>query len=132
MNPRAEVMVHTTGVLLPSERPMPAWWCWDRMDPLAVTVVFTAGAGWVEWVLSRQLLAVGLHTPAGEGDVRLEPFVEDLLLTLDNGTHQAMLLLPGTTVAEFLASTYRRVRLGREHSAVSAALAGLLGGEGLR
>lgn len=47
---------------------------YDTRDPFAVVAAFRAGrVGWVEWTFSRDLLADGLLTETGEGDVRIRP-----------------------------------------------------------
>lgn len=93
---------------------------WDPADPLAVTIWFTAPRGeFVDWKLSRELLATGLVMSAGEMDVRVEPFVEDLLLTV--GKHdreRVVFVFRGSVVSRFLADTYRQIPLGAEQITV--------------
>jgi Streptomyces sporulation and cell division protein, SsgA len=88
-------------------------WLWDPFDPLAVSLAFAPSRRipGVEWVFARDLLGAGLCTPAGEGDVHVEPFPSpgnDLLLTLDSLTGSAVFLLDGLDVAAFLSRTYQR------------------------
>jgi hypothetical protein len=46
----------------------------DPADPFVVRAVFRSEVdGPVTWLLSRELLAEGVHRPAGAGDVRLWP-----------------------------------------------------------
>ncbi len=46
---------------------------YDSRDPFAVWVCFGSGAATIRWAMARSLLAQGLTDPAGEGDLRLRP-----------------------------------------------------------
>ncbi|MBO0832005.1 MAG: SsgA family sporulation/cell division regulator, partial [Actinobacteria bacterium] len=47
-------------------------------DPYAIRMAFHVGADEpVEWIFARDLLAVGLECPAGEGDVQVWPGDDD-------------------------------------------------------
>lgn len=118
----------STATLQPTGQALRARLSWDRADPLAVTVSFWTVAGWVDWVMARELLAAGLLMPAGVGDVRLEPVAGDLQLVLDNGCDQATLSLPASDVAGFLVLAYQRLPLGAERIDIGAELALLLNG----
>jgi len=50
---------------------------YDSRDPFAVWITFGSGAAGIRWAMSRQLLAQGLTDPAGEGDLRLRPSLDD-------------------------------------------------------
>src|SRR4026208_2223438 len=47
---------------------------YDVVDPYAVHATFRTGqGGGVSWVFARELLALGVHRPSGDGDVRVWP-----------------------------------------------------------
>lgn len=121
----------SAALLHPTGQTLQARLCWSPADPLAVSVSFRTAAGWVDWVMARELLAAGLVMPAGAGDVRLAPVAGELELVLDNGRQRATLGLPTDEVAGFLALTYRQIPLGAESIDLDPALALLLSG-GLR
>jgi hypothetical protein len=93
---------------------------WDATDPYAVWVVFQTGrtdAGDVPWVLSRELLAEGLHAPAGIGDVHIRPDEAELFITvleLSSPSGYALFELDTVDLSEFLELTYDHVPLGAE------------------
>ena len=49
---------------------------YDPTDPYAATVTFGSGEGQVQWTLSRDLIALGLCEPTGEGDVHVRPTID--------------------------------------------------------
>lgn len=49
---------------------------YDPSDPYAVWLTFRAKSGDVRWAVSRALLLRGLADPAGEGDIRLWPSID--------------------------------------------------------
>ena len=87
-------------------------------DPYAVTAVFEPAEGYqVSWLLSRDLLAEGLHSHAGEGDIRVAPATPDgeqvnILLSSPDG--QAWLMAFGKDIADFLEASYALVPAGEE------------------
>jgi hypothetical protein len=93
---------------------------WVATDPYAVWVVFQTGrtdAGDVPWVLSRELLAEGLHAPAGIGDVHIHPDEAELFITvleLSSPSGYALFELDTVDLSEFLELTYDHVPLGAE------------------
>jgi hypothetical protein len=91
---------------------------YDTRDPFAVVAAFRTGrAGWVEWVFSRDLLADGLLTEAGEGDVRIRPAVDDpeiIIVELNSPSGHALFEASAQRMAEFLDSTYDVVVPGHE------------------
>lgn len=107
-------VVVTTRALFAAAFPLTTDLWWDPVDPHAVTIWFHQGSGVIDWALSRELLATGLTMAAGEMDVRVEPFFDDVLLTVDNTRERAVFLFRGDVVAAFLADTYRQVPLGAE------------------
>ncbi|MGH3946824.1 MAG: SsgA family sporulation/cell division regulator [Pseudonocardiaceae bacterium] len=91
---------------------------YDTRDPYAVVAAFQTGrAGWVEWVFSRDLLADGLLTEAGEGDVRIRPASDDpevVIVELDSPSGHARFEGGAQRLAEFLDTTYDVVLPGHE------------------
>jgi hypothetical protein len=105
---------------------------YDAAAPYLVRAAFHTGkTSKVVWDLSRDLLAAGLHSRAGEGDVEVVPDPTRpgcLRLTLRSTEGRAVFAVPTAAIAEFLARTYGVVPLGAETEAVDidAALAALL------
>lgn len=91
---------------------------YDTRDPFAVVAAFRTGrAGWVEWVFSRDLLADGLLTDAGEGDVRIRPAAADpevVVVELTSPSGHATFEASAQRLAEFLDTTYDVVLPGHE------------------
>lgn len=89
-------------------------------DPYAVTMAFHVGlAEPVEWILSRDLLAVGAVSREGFGDVRVWPGHAEngsqiLNIELSSPFGQALFEAPAADVAAFLARTYQLVPEGSE------------------
>lgn len=126
MNAPARVQVDTVAVLEPSGWPVPTRLEWSAGDPLAVTVAFCPGRRArtrVAWALARELLDDGLRAACGMGDVRVEPFLDRVLLTLDNSAERAVFALPAGVVRGFLAATVEQVPLGAEQVDVDRAVA---------
>lgn len=113
-----QTLTYGTVVQLPhADGAIPARWLFHVDDPSAVVLSVHNGSRWVDWTLSRELLAAGLAMPAGDGDVHLEPFPSgDLLVQLDNGQSggRAVLLTHGETARRFLDLSYQLVPLGAE------------------
>jgi hypothetical protein len=70
----------------------------DPADPLAVCIRFTDDNVW--W-LGRDLLLAGLRSPAGDGDVRIEPYKTTVAVTLFSPYGRGLALLPRRPVEEF-------------------------------
>lgn len=91
---------------------------YDTRDPFAVVAAFRTGrAGWVEWVFARELLADGLLTEAGEGDVRIRPANDDpeiIVVELTSPSGYALFEASAQRMAEFLDTTYDVVVPGHE------------------
>jgi hypothetical protein len=72
----------------------------------------------VEWIFARNLLAVGLEGPAGEGDVQVWPSDdrgdEVLNIALSSPFGEAHFEAPRSATAEFLNRTYDIISAGRE------------------
>lgn len=76
---------------------------WVRHDPLCVHLRVPVGLDEAVWSLSRELLADGLHTTAGIGDVALVPdTVEDVLQVWLSTDFVARFDLPLWEVTTFL------------------------------
>lgn len=107
-----------------------AWWGYQPRDPHAVHVLFEADEP-VEWTLGRDLLAEGLHRPAGQGDVQLWPSrTGRLWLALSSPDGHCLASMPRHRVAAFLARTYAWVPRDQEadHVDLDAAVGRLLEG----
>jgi hypothetical protein len=90
---------------------------WD--DPLAVRVRFPARASLagsdVAWVFGRDLLAAGLKGPAGDGDVHIRPFGDDLtVLEFHASVGTAVVRMESADLRRFLRRSYLLVPAGRE------------------
>jgi hypothetical protein len=113
---RADTTFH---LLAPGVAPAPvaAELVYDPEDPYAVAVVFHTGQGRVEWMFARDLLADGLLTPSGEGDILVRPASDDperVLVELNAPTGFAILSAVAEEVAAFLDSSYDVVQPGEE------------------
>ncbi|NUT51648.1 MAG: SsgA family sporulation/cell division regulator [Saccharothrix sp.] len=96
-------------------------------DPFAVTMHFHAGGGVAAWIMGRDLLAEGMTTPSGLGDVRLRPAGgRALILELVSDRHVTVFRLPAGTLRKFLDATYRLVPPGAERFDADAFLATVL------
>jgi hypothetical protein len=92
---------------------------YDITDPYAVRSTFHTGQGdGVRWVFARELLAEGMRTPAGDGDVRVWPSVTRgrpvVCIGLRSPDGAALLEAPASTVQSFLAKTFVLVPEGDE------------------
>jgi Streptomyces sporulation and cell division protein, SsgA len=88
-------------------------------DPYAILMAFHVGAEEpVEWIFSRDLLAAGLHGPAGEGDVQVWPGddhgVGVLNIALSSPFGQAHFEAPISAIADFLNRTFGIIAAGHE------------------
>ncbi|WP_346135744.1 SsgA family sporulation/cell division regulator [Lentzea roselyniae] len=84
-------------------------------DPHAVTLRFQARDQESTWLVGRELLADGLLSPAGIGDVQLRPGHGDVLvLELFTEDSHAVFHLSADDLQRFLDSTYAAVPAGRE------------------
>ena len=105
---------------------VPALLCYDAADPFAVRIAFGDvgdDSGSVDtdegiaWLVSRELLQVGLDRPSGEGDVRVWPSAsasDVLFLHLRAPSGEALFELSRATVAAFLRQTETLVPSGSE------------------
>lgn len=93
----------------------------DPADPYAVAMHLEARAGTVVWTFARELLAGGLHAPAGDGDVRVWPCLSNtgnagVVIELCSPDGMAMLQAPSKLISEFLAGAEKAVPSGDESS----------------
>jgi hypothetical protein len=88
-------------------------------DPHAVVAAFRTGrAGWVEWVFARTVLADGLLTHAGEGDIRIQPAKDNparIVIELTSPSGHAAFEASIQDLSTFLDQTYDMVLPGDEH-----------------
>jgi Streptomyces sporulation and cell division protein, SsgA len=90
---------------------------WRSEAPYAVEAVFLTGCEGVRWVLSRDLLAEGLHAEVGIGDVQVMPHEHDwdsTVMLLDSPCGHACFEFATDELSEFLEDTYDEVPLGAE------------------
>lgn len=107
----------TTG---PTE--VPVRLSWHESDPYAVRMLFSGGGRpEVTWFVSRDLLARGLHTPSGLGDIHVAPSEscpecgeEHLAIELASPSGWAAFEFITEEVADFLEATYDQVPPGAE------------------
>ncbi|WP_411141954.1 SsgA family sporulation/cell division regulator [Streptomyces sp. x-80] len=118
----------------PGPHAVPAVLHYHLADPLAVRMSFPPEISLdgvaVDWAFARELLAEGLSSPAGRGDVRVRPCGPDRTVMefhADEGI--AMVQLDTADVRQFLTRSYAVVPAGREpaHLGVERGLAELFG-----
>jgi hypothetical protein len=118
--------------------PLSARLRYSRDDPYAVHIAFHVPQGApVEWLLARDLLAAGISSRAGVGDVTVWPSagtaaraVGDVLnIEVSSPAGRARLKASATEISDFLRRTYQLIPAGEEseHFDADAELAGLLG-----
>ena len=107
-------------------------------DPYAIRMAFHVGTeDPVEWIFARDLLADGLVTPEGDGDVQIWPSAADgqargplsvLNIKLSSPFGEAHFEAPAAAIGNFLDRTFRIVPMGRESQVIDidAELNGLL------
>jgi hypothetical protein len=101
----------------PSGRPVPMTveLGYRADDPHAVSLTFRTGRDSTVWLVSRDLLADGLITVSGAGDVRVRPHNgTTAVLELQSDESQAVFHVRSAELQEFLNSTYDVVAPGRE------------------
>ncbi|WP_414496754.1 SsgA family sporulation/cell division regulator [Streptomyces sp. CRN 30] len=89
---------------------------YDALDPLAVTLVLGLdGERPVRWVFCRQLLADGMVTRVGEGEVVLWPMLDEdgerssFCVRVGAGDRVALFEVPTDPVGQWLAGTWAMV-----------------------
>ncbi|HEU4912035.1 MAG TPA: SsgA family sporulation/cell division regulator [Actinomycetes bacterium] len=102
---------------------------YDLIDPYAVRAEFQLPGASNCWVFARDLLARGLRSAVGDGDVRIWPVDGDgLRITLLSPDGEALVQADAAGVDEFLQQTYVMCPHGREgeHVDVDALLRSML------
>ena len=99
--------------------PLVARLYYSAEDPYAIRMAFHVGTDEpVEWIFARDLLAVGIEGPAGEGDVQVWPGTERgagvLNIALSSPFGEAHFEAPLAETAEFLKRTFEVICAGRE------------------
>ncbi|MCK2239537.1 MULTISPECIES: SsgA family sporulation/cell division regulator [unclassified Crossiella] len=92
---------------------------YSTTDPYAVRAVFNpGGSASVEWILARDLLADGLISDSGEGDVRMWPIldqVDQVVIEFTTPAGHARFTADAEELADFLNRSYELVAPGSEH-----------------
>ena len=88
-------------------------------DPYAVGVTFHVQAGEVPWVMARCLLHQGLTRPAGDGDIRLAPGIDEegravVRMTFDSPEGRLRAAARTEDLLGFLIGTWALVPIGHE------------------
>lgn len=103
-------------------------------DPYAVSLTFHSASGDVEWVVSRTLMLQGLAAPAGEGDVKIYPSIDEdakAVAVLDFSSPDGRLIATADSseMQTFLGKTFSAVPVGAEsqHLDVDTLISDLLG-----
>lgn len=95
---------------------------YSTKDPLAVTLTFPPPAAEqapTTWVFSRNLLASGLHAPAGEGDVVIRPTGRHrVLVTLTSPSGRVRGELERAPVEAFIHESYALLPAPEESAAL--------------
>lgn len=99
---------------------VPAILRYDRADPFAVRMAFPPPATLegveVSWAFARELLAAGIETRAGLGDVQVRPFgYGRTVLEFHAAEGTAMVHIRALDLRRFLRRTYELVPVGCEH-----------------
>ncbi|MFF9092321.1 MULTISPECIES: SsgA family sporulation/cell division regulator [unclassified Streptomyces] len=99
---------------------IPATLHYDRRDPFAVRMSFPAPATLegveVCWTFARELLADGLESPQGHGDVRVRPYGFDrTVLEFHAPEGTAVIHVRTGEIQRFLRATCALVPVGLEH-----------------
>ena len=107
---------------------------YDSRDPFAVWITFGSGAASIRWAMSRSLLAEGLTDPAGDGDLRLRPSLDNegsgvVVFEFHSPDGSLVTQAPTRDVYRFLTRTLASVPAGREaeHLDLDLLVADLLG-----
>lgn len=104
-------------------------WCeflYTTLDPFAITLAFRNSE---TWQFSRDLLALGMHEGAGDGDVLIHPVNDDIEVLFRSPTGRAVLLFDRDEIYECLDATEQLVKPGTEYIDFNAELALLLEGQ---
>ena len=105
---------------------------YSASDPYAIRMAFHVGPEEpVEWIFARELLADGMATPVGDGDVQIWPSsptmgpdgeirgpLSVLNIKLSSPFGEAYFEAPADAVSNFLDRTYSIVRMGGESDVI--------------
>ena len=99
--------------------PVVTRWSYTAADPFAVSLaVRTRHDQWVEWLVSRDLVVVGLEEDAGLGDIRLSPQVvqgyDIVEIEICSPDGRAVLEVDRDLLRHFVETTTELVALGEE------------------
>lgn len=97
---------------------------YDPADPYAVRMKLDARCGSVTWTFARELLAEGIFTPSGDGDVQVWPCLSNngeavVIVELCSPDGTALLQTPARPVAEFVAAMWDAVPAGTESAQIN-------------
>ncbi len=97
---------------------------YDPADPYAVTMKLEARSGSVTWTFARELLAEGLYSPSGDGDVQVWPCLSHMgeavvIVELCSPDGTALLQTGSRAVQQFVTDVFEAVPAGTESSHVS-------------
>lgn len=98
---------------------VPTTMSFEQSDPFAVTLTFHAASGDVVWMMARHVLLQGLTSPAGDGDIRVFPSIDEdasAVTVLDFSSPNGHLVgqVPTRELQEFVAETIAVVPVGDE------------------
>jgi hypothetical protein len=109
--------------------PLPCTLSYEVVDPFAVTATFSSGDGEVSWTFARDLLAAGLRTASGDGDVMVRPLIGGQIeIVLSSPSGAAVVHADLDAVAAFVQASYDLLPEGYEWQYLNfdAGLAALL------
>jgi len=95
-------------------------WCWRDTYPFAVALNIQPGSP--SWVFARDLVALGMREPTGDGDVHIRPVRSCVQIRLASPSGRAVLTYDRTALAAWLAATEDIVPPDREFFDVDAEL----------
>ena len=116
----ARFQLGRTQTLLPCE------FLYTTLDPFAITLAFRNSE---TWQFSRDLLALGMHEGAGEGDVLIHPVWDDVEFLFRSPTGRAVLLFDRHDIYECLDATEQLVKPGTEYIDIDYELNQILEGQ---
>jgi Streptomyces sporulation and cell division protein, SsgA len=111
---------------------LPASFGYDPADPWAVWITFRSPNDEVRWAVGRDLLLQGLTDPAGEGDIRLWPSIDEdgraaVVMELCSPAGQLVAQLRTSELYRFLTRSLAAVPRGTEWIDLDLMVASLAG-----
>jgi hypothetical protein len=97
--------------------PYTLWWSYSSDDPFAYTLTFCSETHETEeWVVGRDLLAIGAHDETGIGDVHIVPWSQFVLMELTDSANQSSVYVwhPRDAYERMLNLTLRLLPQGTE------------------